>query len=196
MISTKGEENERLRVTRESAQATMLWHAVRIDIIVPPEGLSLAEVIRVVDSPNDRVWMILAAMGLPLEKAIQFAEIEVERAIRMVRVAKYVRDSKWDQWADKWISGEDKSVSVAWELGRSSWGIMQESAEAAVELFYAKKNIQSDPPFARSRVAWASTLAAKSTDGHIDQLHRLLAFLKENLPKETSEAKSDLTPRS
>lgn len=195
MVSSKGEENDLQRLTPEAALASQCWHTELIARLVPEEGLSLSEVARLDVQAQYRVLIIMVAMGMPIDQVLQFAEVEVARAIRMVRVAEYVRDSRWDRWADKWMSGEDKSVSVAWELGRSSWGIMQDSANSVVELFYAKKE-NGDLLWHRERAAWATILSARATDGEVALLLRLLAFLKQDRMTDPKVAKTDLTPRS
>ena len=63
-----------------------------------------------------------ASKSQTLIKEIPLPEISLEQKIEFsIRVAKLVcKDEKWNEWADSWLNGSDKSKKSAWAAGAAA----------------------------------------------------------------------------
>lgn len=92
-----------------------LLFEIKVDEIVNSDGLKFA------------------SKSQTLLKEISLPEISTEQRIAIsIKIAKTVyKDEKWNEWADKWLSGEDRSSAAA--LGAARAAIAAGAAGAAVD---------------------------------------------------------------
>ena len=95
--------------------------------LYPSGAAELADVLRDERIPiADRVW--LGCKTLPWATLKPRVEVWVERAIRL-SLGKSGSPA-WEQWAARWLSGEDRSVSAeAWAA--AAWAAAAEAAASA-----------------------------------------------------------------
>ena len=132
-----------------------------IELAAGRAAMSLPEIMVVGIPAEDRVW--LACHLLPHHSLVQLAERWVERAIRRV----YPDASrKWNRWADRWLSGEDRTedAAAAVESARVAAAERHAVARAAVQsarVARGKWAAASGPAeWAVEAAEWGGTLAA------------------------------------
>ena len=83
-------------------------------------------------------------------------------AFAILAVKEVCDDPAWNAWADRWLSGEDRSESAAWSAARSAESAAARSAEwsAALSAWSAARSAES-----AARSAWsAAESAARSAE--------------------------------
>ena len=112
-------------------------------------------------------------------KEMQLPEVTTEQRVRFaILCCKAVcEDEKWNAWADKWLSGEDRSESsaeaasaAAAEAAEAAWAAAW--AEAAEAASWAAARVAA---WAAWAAAWASEAAADKSDSTLD----LIAVAKQ-----------------
>lgn len=94
-----------LTVTRERLkEAGCCYPQGAVDALVPPEGLTPAQVARLDVPYHDRTWAIMRASGLSREGEVEFAIREVMRMEGLKSV--------WVAWALRWLDGSDRSLGA------------------------------------------------------------------------------------
>lgn len=163
-------------VTRERLRAAgSCYGREREEELVPPDGLTVRQTAGLPIPHDDRMWALLCASGLEAERAVEFAIREVLRVST---------DEGWRSWAEKWLSGEDRSEAAASE---AAW-----EAEAARAAAWAAARAAWAWAVAARAAAWAAwavaaraeaaRAAAWEEDGDAvkrEQLQRLVEFMEE-----------------
>lgn len=104
------------------------------------EGLTLQQVARKRIPVEDKIWVFTRVLSDDVKQ--KWLDVIVERAIR--RVLGKSGSDKWEAWANKWLSGEDRSEVAAWAAAEAA-------SAAAVAAAWA--------------AAWAARAAARAVAG-------------------------------
>ena len=118
---------------------------------------------------NPRLWEAKGEVGLrdgqlkcgcktlTTVREIPLPEITAEMRVRFaILCAKEVcADLSWNAWADKWLSGEDRSVEAAKAAAWASYDAAAWAAEAVAEAAYR-------PSWAAKAAAWAAEAVAEA----------------------------------
>jgi len=101
----------------------------RIAELVPKTGLTPVEVAALDSVPvEDRIWALLRSevLGGALEGAV---EAIVQRAIR--RVLGHSGCPEWEEWAEKWLSGEDRTSAAYSAAAYAAYSAAAYAADSA-----------------------------------------------------------------
>ena len=109
-------------------------------------------------------------------KPIPIPEITTEQRVEIgIRAVKLVcKDKKWNTWADKWLSGKDRSADAARAVEAAAGPAWVARAAAAARAAWAA----AVAAWAAAWAAWAAGAAAEAAcdaDGNID----ILAIIKQ-----------------
>ena len=104
-------------------------------------------------------------------KQIPLPEITTEQRVEIgIRAAKAVyKDQKWNEWADAWLSGEDRTRDAA-------EAATEATAEAAA---WAARAAAGDAAEDAAHAAWAAAHAAAAADAGADDNIEVLAIIKQ-----------------
>jgi hypothetical protein len=113
-------------------------------------------------------------------KKIPLPEVNVvQKAAFGILCAKEINtDSSWNQWADKWLSGEDRTKSSAYAAANAA------NAAAAYAAFDAAANAA----YAAAYVAYAANAAANAADADVANAAANVANAAANAAKYAADA--------
>ena len=132
-------------------------------------GLTLQQVSRKRIPTDDKVWVFTRDGVLSDDVKQKWLDVIVERSIR--RSLGKSGSDKWEAWANKWLSGEDRSVAAAgaaagaaasdsaWSAARSAWAGAWAASDAAWDAAGAASDAAGDAGAAWTG-AWATAWAA------------------------------------
>ena len=99
---------------------------------------------------------------LTTTREIPLPEVTTEQRVRFaILCAKTVcKDEQWNKWADKWMSGEDRSEEAAW----AAWGASSARAERAARAWAAREAAARAAAAAEAaaEAAWAAACAEET----------------------------------
>jgi hypothetical protein len=102
--------------------------------------------------------------GLTTVREIHVPKLLIERlveaAIRIAMTRCTCPD--WVGWAEKWLSGEDRSARAAWAARAAAWAAAWAAARAAAEAAEATAEAAEAAAMAAARAAEAATRAAEA----------------------------------
>jgi len=110
-------------------------------------------------------YLKVGCVTLRTIREITLPVVTTEQRVKFaILCAKKVCKSKeWNSWADRWLSGEDRTASAAWaaraaEAARSAWAAA-EAARAAAE---AARAAEAERAAEAAWAAWAAARAAEA----------------------------------
>jgi hypothetical protein len=120
----------------------------------------------IVDEIVDNDGLKFASKSQTLINEIPLPEISTEQRITIsIKIAKTVyKDEKWNEWADKWLSGEDRSSDAAYAAARAAIAAIAaraaDDATYAVDAAYVAACAAVDAIDASDAAAYAAAFAA------------------------------------
>jgi len=131
---------------------------------------------------NPRLFLIKAEGEIVSDKGLKFGcksmalleeiplpKITVTQKIAFaILCAKQVcKDEAWNAWADKWLSGEDRSEDAAWAADRKTWARLEAAKSAAKSAAESRTATWTAARAAAEAAAWTAA-DVRTHSGNLD----------------------------